>query len=201
MSKNETSFFEVPTCVYLGYINAVDEVLKYCEAKLRTGVSKGRDRRIGESEHKTLCMSICEVWDDMEGMFATRRILGTMVPAKLKTDWAKRVIAREMSTILETLQTQVIGVVRECDRRDLEATLGWTSELLTLDGVFARASVPHPMCNWIDAQVSRLYKLQETVSNMVYSARPMPRGRDSKVTPMDFVFAVALHNSAVDLAA
>jgi hypothetical protein len=136
----------------------------------------------------------------MEGLFAARRILGTMVPAKLKTDWAKRVIAREMSTILETLQTQVIGVVRECDRRDLEATLGWTSELLTLDGVFARASVPHPMCNWIDAQVSRLYKLQEAVSNMVYSSRPMPRGRDSKVTPMDFVFAVALHNSAVDLA-
>ena len=96
--------------------------------------------------------------------------------------------------------SQAINVLGEGDRKlDSEATLGWRRDLRALDGVFARPSPPHPMCDWIDAQVTRLHRLQEVVNNMVYSARPMLRGRE-KVTSMDFVFAVALHSSDVPLA-
>ena len=175
-------------------------MVNYCEAKLHSTKSKGRGHRQDESEqYKSLCMSICRVWDDLEGLFAEKGILGSMVTAKMTTDWAKRVIAREMSAILETLQTRVIDVVREGDRRDVEATLGWRSQLRALDGVFARPSEPHPMCDRIGAQVKRLQRLQETVNDLVYSSRPMPRWRE-KVTPMDFIFAVAMYNSAVHLA-
>ena len=99
---------------------------------------------------------------------------------------------------LESLRTQAIHVLREGDRNfHLEATLGWTRDLRAMDGVFARPSGPHPMCDWIGAQVTRLHRLQEVVNNIVYSVRPMPRWRE--VTPTDFVFAVALHKSAVHL--
>ena len=71
-------------------------------------------------------------------------------------------------------------------------------DLRALDRIFARPS-PHLMCDRIDAQVTRLHRLQEVVNNMVYSARPTPRGRE-KVTSMDFVFALTLHSSDVPLA-
>ena len=181
-------------------MSAVTDVVKYCEARVLSKKSKGRGgRRIDEDEHKSLWMSICSVWDDMEGLFAEKGILGTMVTAKMRTDWAKRMIAREMSTILETLQTTVIEVVREGDRSDVEASFGWKRELRALEGVFGRPSGPHPMCDWIDAQITKLQRLKQVVHDMAYSARRMPRGRE-KVSPMDFVFAVAMHNSAVHLA-
>jgi len=175
--RNETSVFEVQTCVYLGYVNAVDAVAQYCEATLRSRASKGRGSRIDESDHKGLCTSIWQVWDDMEVLFAQRQILGKMVPAKLTTDWAKRVIAREMSTILEALETRVIGVVTKEDRSDVEAALGWRGDLRALDEVFARPSTPHPLCNWIEAQVTNFHRLQEVVKDSLYSARPLPRER------------------------
>jgi hypothetical protein len=198
--RNETSVFEVQTCVYLGYVKAVDSVAQYCEATLRSRASKGHGNRIDERVHKGLCNSIWQVWDDMEVLFARRHIVGNLVPAKLTTDWAKRNIAREMSTILEALETRVIGVVIKEDRSDVEAALGWRGDLRALDEVFERpTSAPHPLCNWIETKVKKLHRLQEVMKDMVYSSRPLPRER-GKVTPMDFVFAVALHNSAVHLA-
>ena len=51
------------------------DVVKYCEAQVLSKKSKGRGgRRIDEDEHKSLCMSICIVWDDMEGLFAEKGI-------------------------------------------------------------------------------------------------------------------------------
>ena len=70
---NETCVFEVYSCVYLGYVSAVTDVVKYCEARVLSKKSKGRGgRRIDEDEHKSLWMSICIVWDDMEGLFAEK---------------------------------------------------------------------------------------------------------------------------------
>ena len=145
-------------------------------------------------------MSICKLWDEMAGLFADRQIFGSQVTAKLKTDWAKRLIAREMAKILESLQARVIGVLGEGDRKvDVEAALGWSPELLTLNGVFARPSGEHPMNDWIDAQIIKIQRLADAVKIMQCSSRRIPRGRD-KVTLMDFVFAIAAHNSAVHLA-
>ena len=49
------------------------DVVKYCEARVLSKKSKGRGgRRIDEDEHKSLWMSICIVWDDMEGLFAEK---------------------------------------------------------------------------------------------------------------------------------
>jgi hypothetical protein len=136
----------------------------------------------------------------MEGLFTDRHVFGSMVTAKLKTDWSKRVIAREMSTILESLESKVIGVLGEGNRKgDVEATLGWSRELFTLDGVFARPSGDHPMNRWIDAQLNKMVRLTEVMKSMECSSRRIPRGRD-EVTPMDFIFAIAAYNSAVHLA-
>ena len=196
--------------MFVDYGDAVDEVMQYCEASLlnvrgeKTNVRGSRvGRQSGHSydNYRSLCMSICMVWGDMEGLFAARGVLGSMVTKKISTDWAKRLIAREMSTIMDSLQMRVMNVLREGDRVDVEATLtlGWRRELQSLDEVFSRPAEPHPMCAWIDAQVKKVQSLQEELKNMANSARRMRRVRE-KVTPMDFVFAVAVHNSAVNLA-
>ena len=203
MSRTETCFsVKVPTnSIHLEYGNAVTEVMKYCEARLLN--VRGEKRNLGGSggqdPYKDLCMSICIIWDDMEGLFAERGLFGSMVTKKIRSEWAKRVIAREMSILFESLQVRVLDVLSDGDRVDVEATLGWISELRGLDTVFSTPSVPHPMCDWIDAQLKKIELLKAEMRNMAHSSRRMPRGRE-KITPMDFVFAVAVHNSAVNLA-
>ena len=197
----ETSVFDVETNTFLEYECLVIDVIKSCEMTLQRKKSKGRGCRSRESEYKVLCSSICRLWIEMEGLFADRHVFGSMVTAKLKTDWSKRVIAREMSTILESLESKVIGVLGEGVRKgDVEATLGWSRELLTLDGVFARPSGDqHPMNHWVDAQINKMVRFTEVMKSMECSSRRIPRGRD-EVTPMDFIFAIAAYNSAVHLA-